>query len=78
MAGVRNNPCVEAIVKTLLDAGIRPEAPEVTKGCHVRVRWQANGNKRQYHTGASPSDWRAPRKAASDVRRMLREDGLAL
>lgn len=70
-----NNPCVQAIVGEL-DACRIPYTVEVSGGSHAKIKWQAGQHKRLYFTGWSPSDWRAPKKARADVRRMLKQDGV--
>ena len=74
----RRNAAVEIINDLLAQAGIKPEKPRITGGTHIQIRWVANGNKRMYHTGYSPSDWRIQRRVEADVRRMLREDGIII
>jgi hypothetical protein len=71
----RRNPCVQAILGQLDAVGIKSEIA-TTNGTHIQIKWTANGNKRLYVTGATPSDRLAPKKAKCDVRRMLKMDGV--
>lgn len=68
------SPCVEAAVEELEQVGITPEVSNTSK--HIAVRWSVGGQQRVVHVSASPSDFRAPMRAKSDVRRLLREDGI--
>lgn len=71
-----NNECLNAAVTELRGAGIEPRIEH--GGKHIRVLWEYQGRERMYVTGNTPSDWRAPLNVRSDVRRMLRKDGLTI
>lgn len=73
------NACLDAIVNELRILGI-PFTKEYSGGQHIKIRWQVGPRtpKRIYVVGQSPSDWRAHKAARADVRRMLRQDGVAL
>lgn len=72
----RRNPVIEAIVTTLEQVNIKPTIDGSGRS-HPRVLWTANGRPRFYVVGRTPSCHHAPKNARSDVRRMLREDGVA-
>lgn len=69
-----SNDCLDAALAELSAAGITPAVEQGRK--HIKVMWQHNGHDRMYVTGNSPSDWRAPLNVRSDIRRMLKADGL--
>jgi hypothetical protein len=70
------NPCLEAALRELNAAGIR-DVERSYGGKHLQLRWRANGHGlRMYSLALTPSDWRGPRNAAADIRRMLKEDGM--
>jgi hypothetical protein len=44
---------------------------------HLQIRWTAaSGALRILTIPGTPSDWRSPQNTRSDMRRLLREDGL--
>lgn len=69
-----HNECIEAAVKELEASGIEPTVRH--GGKHIAVLWVHNGQERVFHTAATPSDYRAPLNVRSDIRRMLRNDGV--
>jgi hypothetical protein len=70
------NPCLEAALRELSDAGIR-DVERAQGGKHLQLRWRVNGGEqRVYSLAATPSDVRAAANTRTDIRRMLREDGL--
>jgi hypothetical protein len=70
------NPCLEAALRELNDAGIR-DIERSYGGRHQQIRWHANGHGlRVYTLPITPSDHRANRNVRADIRRMLREDGM--
>ncbi|MPZ41785.1 MAG: hypothetical protein GEU95_27855 [Rhizobiales bacterium] len=70
---IKRSATLDAILRELEAAGVKPT---VVQNGHLKVRWQCGGKERSVTTSVSPSDWRAPRKARSFVRRMLRQDGV--
>jgi hypothetical protein len=73
---IRRNPCLDVALRTLNEAGIR-DIVQAHGGKHLQLRWRANGNsQRMYSMSQTPSDHRAPLNVRSDIRNMLREDGL--
>jgi hypothetical protein len=71
---VRRNPALEAIVRELRAAGIKPSVEE--GGKHLLVRWLAHNGRRLTLTvsRSGSREWRAPRNAGASVRRALRQD----
>lgn len=71
------NECLDVALQELSAAGIR----DVTRSYgskHQQVRWRVNGRERMYTIPVSPSDVRSAINTRTAVRRMLREDGLAI
>lgn len=68
------NDCIEAAIQELRTCGIEPSVKP--SGKHAAVSWNKNGTERTYYTALTPSDHRAPLNVRSDVRRILREDGI--
>lgn len=68
------NDCIEAVRAELRLFDIEPSVRPTGK--HAAVVWQHNGEERACYTSLTPSDWRAPQRARSDVRKILRGDGL--
>jgi hypothetical protein len=73
---VKSNPCLQAALDELEAAGIR--GVEIVRGGkHLQLRWRVNGQGlRVFAVPGSPSDWRSPKNARSDIRRILRSDGI--
>lgn len=68
------NEELTAVLQELARAGVHD--PIIAKGGrHLQVRWQTPQGTRFYTVAASGSDWRGPRNARAEVRRMLRADG---
>jgi hypothetical protein len=71
-----SNPCLEAAVAELEQAGIR-DFKVARGGRHLQLRWLVAGRSMRLLTIArSPSDWRAAHNTRRDVRKLLRLDGL--
>jgi hypothetical protein len=69
------NPCLEAALRELSDAGIR-DVERAQGGKHLQLRWRVNGGQqRMYSLSATPSDVRAAANTRADIRRMLKADG---
>jgi hypothetical protein len=69
------NEVLAIVLHELAKAGIRH--PVIAKGGkHIQVRWSTTNGLRTYVVGSSPSDHRAGHNARSEVRRLLRGDGL--
>jgi Rha family phage regulatory protein len=68
------NECIDAALKELSAVGItgtvRPS------GKHAAIEWKRGDDDRTYHAALTPSDRRAHLNVRSDIRRMLRADGL--
>lgn len=73
---LRRHEGYQRVLALLASVGIAPRVEY--GGKHIKVMWEANGIKRLYTMALSPSDWRIPIKIACDVRRMLRQDGVAV
>jgi hypothetical protein len=70
---MKRSSCLDAVLVELAKHGIRSQISN--GGKHYRVRWMTPRSERRTVTvSVSPSDWRAPRRARSDVRRILRRD----
>jgi hypothetical protein len=70
------NPCLDAALRTLDDAGVR-NVTQAHGGKHLQLRWQVNGHpQRMYSFALTPSDINAPHNVRATIRRMLREDGI--
>jgi len=68
------NLCLQAAQTELSSAGI--ESQVEARGKHQAIVWQVGGERRHYIVPLSPSDHRAHLNVRSDVRRMLKADGL--
>ena len=72
------NPCLDIALRELGAAGIR----NITQGYgskHLQLRWRVNGHpERMYSMALTPSDVRAPYNVRSDIRRLLRDDGIII
>jgi len=69
-----SNECIEAACAELRSVNIEPTVRPTGK--HAAVVWEHAGKERTYHTSLTPSDWRAPLKVRSDLRKILRADGV--
>lgn len=68
------NICIEAVCEEIRACGIEPSI--WPSGKHAAITWRHGEAERVYHTALTPSDRRAHLNARSDVRRILRSDGL--
>lgn len=68
------NDCIEAACAELRSVNIEPTVRAAGK--HAAVEWAFNGKTRSYYTALTPSDRRAHLNVRSDLRRILRQDGL--
>jgi hypothetical protein len=71
----RRNPCVDAAVAVLKEGGIH-DVTFAPGGKHIQARWSCRGGTRFYALPATPSDWRSPLNVRSDIRKILKADGL--
>jgi hypothetical protein len=72
---MRRNPDLDAALAELDAVGIR--AYDVVRGGkHLQLRWTVNGQLRLLTLPCSASDWRSERNTRSDLRKMLRQDGM--
>ncbi|MGE0056260.1 MAG: Rha family transcriptional regulator [Hyphomicrobium sp.] len=69
-----SNACIEAAVAELRACNIEPTVRH--GGKHVAIEWSHNGENRTFTAPATPSDHRAHLNTRTDIRRMLRNDGL--
>jgi hypothetical protein len=73
---MKRNPDLEAAREVLSSAGIRDLSYSVG-GRHAQVRWLSpSGQPRMYTVPLTSSDWRSPLNVKSDIRKLLRADGL--
>jgi Rha family phage regulatory protein len=68
------NECLDAALSELRAAGIEPDVSP--GGKHIRITWDHNGASRLFVVPLTSSDWRAPMNCRSDVRKILKDDGL--
>jgi hypothetical protein len=69
------NACLEAALNELGRVGIR----DVTRsygGKHQQIRFKSNGHERTFTLPVSPSDFRAAANTRSEIRKILRADGV--
>jgi hypothetical protein len=70
------NACLDAALAELEAVGIR-DYQLARGGKHLQLRWTVAGRiLRMLTIPLTPSDWRSPQNTRSDLRRLLREDGL--
>jgi hypothetical protein len=70
------NSCLEIALRELEAVGIR-DVEQIRGGKHLQLRWHVNGRGLRICTvPVTPSDWRSSHNTRSEIRRMLREDGL--
>jgi hypothetical protein len=76
MTAAARNESLSAALEELAAAGIHH--PTVSNGGkHMQVRWQTpRGQIRIFSVACTPSEWRASANTRSDVRRILRQDGM--
>jgi hypothetical protein len=70
------NEVVDTILKELEQHGLKPVL--LNGGKHHKIRWVGPQGERTFVTSVSPSDVRTKLNARAQVRRMLRDDGVAL
>lgn len=68
------NDCIEAACAELRSVNIEPTVR--AGGKHAAIVWQFNGKERSYFAPLTPSDWRASKNTRTDIRKVLRNDGL--
>lgn len=71
----KRNPIVKKALAELEAAGIAPEVWH--GGKHIRLAWIYKGKKRTFTCPLSPGDYRSEKNNQAQLRRMLREDGIA-
>jgi hypothetical protein len=69
------NPCLDTALTELDAVGIR-DYQLARGGKHLQLRWAFNGQLRMLTIPITPSDWRSRHNTRSDLRKMLRADGL--
>lgn len=69
-----SNECIEVAIEELRSVGITPLVRH--GGKHAAITWEVRGTERVCHAPITPSDFRSERNMRSQVRRMLRDDGL--
>jgi hypothetical protein len=69
------NECLDTAIATLREAGVF-DYQIVPGSKHPQLRWQIRGQPRFYALPSSPLDWRSSANVRSDMRRLLRDDGL--
>lgn len=72
---MRKREYVDQIIAELSKVGVVPGV-ELTKRGHWRVRWSINGNQRQIMCGSHTSCRETNLNNITQVRRMLRADGI--
>jgi hypothetical protein len=70
---MRRNPCLEAALLELANAGIHVE--QSRGGKHWKLRWHNGRSTRLYVVALTPSDRSTQHIVRTDIRRMLRADG---
>jgi hypothetical protein len=72
---MRRNEDLDAALAELGEAGIRDVA--IARGAkHLQLRWSHRGQLRMVSVSGTPSDRRSPHNTRSEVRKLLRTDGL--
>lgn len=69
------NPCLEVVTAELESAGVPFHVEQ--GGKHLRIQYGPN-HEHLHVISATPSDWRAPLNERSQIRKELREKGLAV
>jgi len=69
------NACLDAALAELDAVGIR-DYQLARGGKHLQLRWTAAGVLRMLAIPNTASDWRSPANTRSDLRKILRADGL--
>lgn len=68
------NECLDAALAELRAVGIEPIIEH--GGKHILVKWAHNGCARLHTVPKTPSDWRTPLNNRSQIRSILKADGL--
>ena len=69
------NACLDAALAELDAVGIR-DYQLARGGKHLQLRWTVAGVLRMLAIPNTASDWRSPANTRSDLRKLLRQDGL--
>jgi hypothetical protein len=69
------NECLDVALRELDAAGVRDVARSYGSK-HLQIRWQVNGSARMYSLAITPSDVRSVANTRSQIRKILREDGM--
>jgi hypothetical protein len=70
------NECLEIALRELKAVGVR-DIEQAHGSKHLQLRWRVNGREVRFYTlPCTPSDVRSPHNVRSDIRRLLREDGV--
>jgi hypothetical protein len=74
---MKKNPCLDAALRELAAAGIH-DVVQAYGGKHLQVRWQVNGHpQRMFSLPLTPSDFRSAANTRSQIRNILKEDGIS-
>jgi hypothetical protein len=71
---MRRNPCLEAALHELENAGVRVQ--QSRGGKHLKLKWHDGHSARLYVLAVTPSDRSTQHIVRADIRRMLRADAL--
>jgi hypothetical protein len=74
---LKENPCLQAALSELAKVGIR-DVEKAYGGKHLQIRFRSNGSHRAYSMPLTPSDWRSPNNTRSDIRKILKKNGVLL
>ena len=69
-----SNDCLDTALAELRVVSIEPAVE--SGGKHIRITWLHNGHDRLFVVPRTSSDWRADANTRSDVRKILKQDGL--
>jgi hypothetical protein len=70
------NECLEIALRELKAVGVR-DIEQARGGKHLQLRWRVNGREVRFYTlPCTPSDIRSAQNVRTDIRRLLREDGV--
>jgi hypothetical protein len=69
------NPCIDAAIAELRAVGVY-DYKLARGGKHPQLHWGFNGARRFYVLPGTPGDWRSVKNVRSEIRRILRADGL--
>lgn len=70
----QRNEGIDLLLEELERHGLRGEVGD--RGKHLEIAWNAPAGRRFVIVARTPSDWRASMNSRSDMRKMLRKDGL--